>query len=99
MSPLSQCFPQIAYEPVVGASARFATRAEYRAPYRAGRGLSDIPPSTATQVVAPLRLTTPTRYSVRPAGPTSERPGSKISCGVGRLAVDQTSYSRSDTAR
>ena len=58
-----------------------------------------MPPSTATQVVAPLRLTTPTRYSVKPARPTSERPGSKISCGVGRSAADQTSYSRSDTAR
>ena len=44
-----------------GSSARFASSAEYRAPYSAGRGLSDMPPSTATQCVAPLRFTTPTR--------------------------------------
>ena len=43
-----------------------------------------MPPSTDTQVVpADVRFTTRTRYSVTPAGATTERPGSSSSCGGG----------------
>ena len=48
--------------PVADSSARFASNAVNHASYSCGRGLSDMPPSIATYVVAEVaRLTTPTR--------------------------------------
>ena len=48
MSPLSQCLPTILHRASPSAPSLPARAAVYDAPYRAGRILSDIPPSTAT---------------------------------------------------
>ena len=66
-----------------------------RAAYIAGRGLSDMPPSTVTKVVAaPTGLTPPTVYSVTPARATSDRPGSRISCGGVRSCAARRARAR-----
>ncbi len=58
-SPDSQCLPAMWQRSVAAASGRSAISASYRDPYSIGRRLSDMPPSTATQVET-LRLTVST---------------------------------------
>ena len=60
-SPDSQCIPATLTVSSAGSSARSADSAVYRASYSCGRGLSDMPPSTATQVRSGSRFTAPTR--------------------------------------
>src|SRR5215208_2936633 len=90
-SPDSQCLPATPNVPVGSSPARFATSAVYLAPYSCGRGLSERPPSTATQVRSPDFLTEPTAYSVTPALPTSDRPGSRIRLASARRPLVRTS--------
>ena len=48
--------------------------------------LSPMPPSTAAYVRTPgISLMLPTVYSATPAGPTTDRPGSTVIDGSGRL--------------
>ena len=53
-----------------------------------------MPPSTATYVRTPgISLIVPTRYSVRPAGATIERPGSVMSRGRERTPASASALS------
>ena len=88
MSPDSQCLPTTRTSAGSASLAREAMRTEYCAPYNAGRALSLMPPSTLTyRRVSPSSrvtgLVVPTEYSVTPARPTMERPGSKARSGIG----------------
>ena len=77
MSPLSQHLPAMDTVSSGFSFARFASGASYFDSYSAGRGLSVIPPSTATYLRTPgISLLVPTVYRVVPASPTMLRPGS-----------------------
>src|SRR5699024_3561442 len=87
LSPDSQHFPANVIVSVCGSFILLAVTALYFASYKAGRILSDMPPSTAIYVrILGTSLRLPTSYNVVPASPTSERPGSIQMAGIGYFA-------------
>src|SRR3989442_14483220 len=83
-SPDSQYFPAIVIVSRRSSFTRFATSAEYRDSYSAGRMLSAIPPSTETNVLTPgTSFDDPTVYSATAERATIAHPGSTMSWGAG----------------